>query len=376
MLLVLTYVMLFLVVHAVFRAEYNGKSLPDPDGRMERDVVTLLLLGFFAFRGLPVLNDTNHYYQAQYDLIFRNRDWLHSSTWFYVDDSSIWEPLFQIVQSIIAHLWANPYALIMISAIVLTLATVWYVRRNTSQVALTIFFLMSFCFLPEHYAAMRQGWAISLCYAGLWLQSRRHIKSAVLCVVLAMGFHASAVVILVAQALTLLRFTVRNLIIFAIVGIAVIAMLSPLLEIMEMAENIYVQESAARNMNLAAFLNLFFYLSLAAISWWLGRRYNIPAPSRIVLWSCTLCILFSFSSIFVTVAYRFTCYFSIFFILLLLHYLEAAPHRMRNAVLTLLVILGVAKLGIELQYRNEWKHLVPYSFYDFRQGIQNEVFEY
>lgn len=376
MLFVLSYVLLFLVVHLAFRVEYGGLRLSDSHGRMERDVVTLLLLVFFAFRGLSVLNDTNHYYQAQYDLIFRNRDWLHSPTWFYLDETSIWEPLFQYVQSIVGHLWANPYGLIMASAVVLTLATVWYLRRNTRQMALAVFFMMSFSFLPEQYAAMRQGWAIALCYLGLWLQSRRWVKSSVVCTLLAVGFHTSAVVVLVVQLLCMLRFSVRNVIIMAAGGLAVIALLSPLLELMELAEHTYVQESEARNMNLAAFLNLFFYLALAAISWALGWRYRISAPSRIVLWSCALCILFSFSALFVTIAYRFTCFFGVFFILLLFHYLEAAPRPTRNAVLTLLVIVGMAKLGVELGLRNEWKHLVPYSFYDFSRGIQNENFNY
>ena len=44
--------------------------------------------------------------------------------------------------------------------------------------------------------------------------------------------------------------------------------------------------------------------------------------------------------------------------------------------LVIAVVIYLAKLIVVITFKNEWNHLVPYSFYDFEPGLHNWHFGY
>ena len=335
----------------------------------------IALFIFWGFRDLPILNDTNHYYQAQLYLL--NDPQFEKCKLFFLDPDSIWQPGFQIIQWLIGKIWNNPYAIILFSALSVIFSTLWFTKKYTNQVALVVFFMLTFGVLNGQISAIRQGWAMCIFYVACNYMEKNKKVIVILLILLAMQFHSSAYVLFLLYGISFLPVSKRNILIVMFGGIIFLYLLSPIMQMLDYGDSKYIVSAAEReSAAVGAILIVLLQILLLGVLYKQNKKYNIPVPNSIIVWGIVLSLIFNLAAIPIQVFGRFSVYFGIFQILYLAHCLKYMPRSTKHAILSFFVIISLARTGVILEYRNEWSHLVPYSFIDFSLGIQYKDFGY
>ena len=119
----------------------------------------ILLFVFFGFRGLPVLNDTAHYYAHLYNHL-RYQSFYNESI-FSTDSNERFEYGYLVWTHFIAkYVWCDPYSIILISALIVTIANLLLVKQYTNRIAITVFLQLNT--LITEYGLLRQSYAICI----------------------------------------------------------------------------------------------------------------------------------------------------------------------------------------------------------------------
>ncbi len=274
----------------------------------------LLLFIFFGFRDLPILNDTAHYYRHVRHL-FSNMPF-DNTPWYTFDSSSNFEEGFQIFLRIIGLVISKePYSIIIITSFITTASLLWFLNKSTSHVAFAVFVLMTSTFLLGCYSAIRQSLAVSVSYIFYWCYGDSKY--------LVTGMEREAVPL--AQLLDTL-FILACLLFYYIYG------------------NKYKEEIEKDKLYVS------FALSALIVNIWALPCFS-PFPLGMF----------------------FSQYAVVLFINSL--YQEEAAKRLKILKCTVVAIL-VLRILIVLIYRDEWFHLVPYSFFDFSLEHQKTLFGY
>lgn len=356
MIVIILYIFSFLLLHYIAK-NFSYKT------RVQLEIIGsfALLCIFFCFRGLPVLNDTNHYYQAQI-LKLNDRD----LPWFYYEPLSKWRPGFQIFQQILIKVWPDPYALIFISSLIFSIGSIWFVKKNTSQVAVTIFFMLGLGAMFGQYAAMRQSCAMMGLYVGCYCLMKKKYIYSFFFLLLATQFHASVECMFLFFVLTFIEPSKHNIRIVLLICVVLLAALFPILNMFDYGDNHYVTDSIERGaIAVTGIINTSF-LGLAMLSTIkLKKKYNIQSPHKVIVWGAILCIFFNAASTIVMVFDRFALYLVIFNVIHFLHYVFRAPRNVGRQFLLIAIMVVLFRTIGEIGLKNEWKHLVPYSFFEF-----------
>lgn len=375
MIIILLFCVMFLFTGYLSKHLYNEKA----QRSVEIILCFLILFAFFGFRGLPVLNDTAHYY--------RHAKALYSSgsfdvlPWFYFDSSDRFEEGFQIFSRIIGHLFhKEPYSLVMVSALITTLSTIWFLRKNTHHIGFSIFVLLSSSIMFTQYSAMRQSIAIALSYF-LYdaFHEKKYIKS-VCFGMIAYTFHHSAIILVLPLLLNIIPFNRRNLIIIIATSVTVSLCIYQLLSLLGYANHRYYDVSMGRTTPpLAHMLDTLFVAICLLVYYSIHKRYSIYSDQEDKLF-----VSFAFSAFIIDlcaisclILNRYSLYFSQYAVILLVNSIYAIPQGPdRKIIKTSLVIILLLRLIIVLQYKNEWFHLIPYSLFDFSLEHQTTNFGY
>ena len=372
MFFLILYFLLFILIHHLTKPVNNLKPLFKQEQVI---LVFITLFIFWGFRNLCVLNDTNHYYLAQYYLI--NSSEFKNSSLFFIDRDSRWEVGYQVLSCIIGKIWENPYAIIQVSAFAIIVSTIWISSKYTNMLSLLVFFLLGFGILIEQFSAIRQGWALTFFYIALNLLRQQKTIFGIICIICAIQFHSSAIVLLVLVALSYVRPSKSNISYVSIICIIIIVGLYPILNRLDFGDSKYVVEAMERDtLALGAILICVLQLFTMILSFVLLKKYNVAPPDGLLIWGCLLGLFFNCAAIKIQVFSRFSIYFGIFFILFLLHVLSRVPKSVRNNCIVFFVILLLLRTFVVNEYRNDWSHLIPYSFFDFSEGIQLKDFGY
>lgn len=353
----------------------------------------IILIVFFACRDLPILNDTSHYYGYMWKTI--NIYGYH--------DYSIWDNVYKtkfeygflIWSRIIAKYISNDaYSLIFITAIIQSIFIVYFVRiYNREKIALTIFFLTSFCLM--FYAAMRQGYAMMFFLIGYrMLEKGKNILWYFVCVGIAFMFHQSAILTIFFPILLRVRALKRAIIVTVFCALLMAVFIYPLLEEAGMDESIYYRTNLKRStFPLAAVLNVLLNLFFILLSIWLWKTYKVKNAPRGLVWSWVITLCYGIISVPFLIFGRVVAYWQIFIPIGLVYmYIKAKEniscnlsgrvvsysHKKMSPEMILMIafVVYVAQFMVILLMKNEWYHLVPYSFYDFKPGLHNFHFGY
>lgn len=345
----------------------------------ETIICFVLLFIFFGFRGLPVLNDTAHYYRYA-NTLYSSKEF-DELPWFYFDQSGRFEEGFQIFSRIIGHLFdKEPYSLIMVSALIFTISTIYFLRKNTNQIGLSIFILLSSSILFTQYSAIRQSLAIAMSYF-LYdaFINKKYIKSIFLGII-SYFFHYSAIILLLPFLLSNISFNRRNIIIVVIIAIVTSFNIYQLLILLGYANHRYYDISIARTATpIAQILNTLFTLICLVLYYTIHKRYSLHiygenktfisfAFSALIMDICAIpCLILS----------RYSLYFSQYAVVLLVNSIYAIPQGSdRRIIKVILIITLLLRLITVLSYRNEWFHLIPYSLFNFDLEHQQTDFGY
>ena len=374
MLFITIYLYLFLLINTIFnRLEISLQKRRN----IESFLCFTLLLIFFGFRGLPVLNDTAHYYEHFRDLIFEN-GFLQKGI-IYIDEKERFEPGYQLFERILGHLTNEPYMVILISSLIFTISFIYCIRKFTYRISLSIFImLLSITALISMYSSIRQTFAVCIFfYAYENLINSQYIKYYII-ILIACFFHSSAAILFILPLLNHINLNRKNIAIVIILAVISAIFMNTIINIAGISDSIYYDQQLKRErMPLSAILNFITVVLIIIFCYYLKRKYHITEEHKMLWWLSILNICFSMLSIVFIILYRYAQYFYPLQIMLLIILLLKIPQqKSRTFYISAIITLFFIRFITILTLKNEWFHLYPYSFFEFGKIYYNTNFGY
>ena len=336
----------------------------------------VLLFGFFGFRNITVLNDTPHYYGAYYQLTHL-KNYVESSIFTYRILLSF-EYGYQVFQhTLIKYVSKEPFTIIIVSSLIISWGNIRFISRQTRHIALALLMMLLSGVLFDQYCLIRQSFALMFFYAALPYLKQERWKPYAALVGCAAFFHLSALVLLILPFLQRIRICKRNVAIILTIALLISVTVYELFNLAGLGETKYFLMNIKRNtFPIGAVLDGTLMLALLLTCLWLYKKMGMTSYDKTTFWIgisglCVCIITPSFLSFFRLNIFIWPIIYLTFF-----RFVDAddpmtdygaqqqcQPLR-RQIMLTALVVLAV-RMAMILIFRNEWYHLVPYSFYDF-----------
>jgi hypothetical protein len=346
--------------------------------KAEAVVAFLLLMGFFGFRGLSVLNDTAHYYRAQQAILTS----IHRVPWFHYNPDLKFEIGFQMFMNAVGKIFPDdPYMLIILTSLIVTVSYIAFFRRYCRQILFPLFLSLGTMMLPGIYAAERQSIAIALTFVVLYLWQNKRYRLALCIAVLAFFFHKSSYIIFIPIILSRFKLTDKNVFIFFIIGLVIGLNIYALFNYIDYSDNHYVVSAEARS---TAPIAMILILIVEIIKLSIYRIVNgsfEPKDSNSHVDRLFVCFALTNAVICVWSSYclplgRYHMYFAPYSIVLFCRAITMARPRVAETMKIVSVIVAMFYCSIVITYRNEWHHMVPYSFYDYSDTHRETYFGY
>lgn len=368
-------------------------EMPYRQSRKIQSIIGFFLIFlFFGFRDLPILNDTAHYYGHYYEMLSDSYGLSHI---FEYDPYERFEYGFQVLERLLIRFVSkDPYTIIVFSSFVITICNIFLFRKYTQRVALGLF--LFFINVPQ-FSAIRQSFAVMFFYLAFEYLLKKKYLYYFLLVIVAFLFHKSALILLLLPFFNMMSLNKRN-IIFCFVGSIVVSyMIFPLLQILNMTDSIYYETSMEREkLPIGQAIIALQNIIMATASYLLWKRTpNVMIPKPFV-WSTIMTISLSIIAIPFGIISRYCSYFSPYLFLMFIYYIEHSRCNINvttsysasseknyhpissqgKKILVFFILLNIVKFIVVNTFKNEWSHLIPYSFYDFAPGIHNYDFGY
>lgn len=339
----------------------------------------ILLFVFFGMRGLSVLNDTAHYYAHLYNHI-KYQSYLDQSI-FTTDPHERFEYGYLVwIHFITKYIWCDPYSIILISALIVTVANLLLVKQYTNRIALTVFLLLNT--LITEYGLLRQSYAICISYLAFNFLMKRKFVIYYILIAIAYMFHHSAIVMAIFPIFSFIELNKSNITKAFIATIIISVCIYPIISILGMGNSFYYEGNEDRTAApIAAMINAVLSIFLAYAAYYMHKEFKSKLPNPIITWAviCGLClsiINISFLS-FNRLALYFIPYITIFFIYIYDNCIAENPSNKKIKTILFIIILAFfGKMILTIALKNGWHHLMPYSMYDFYEGFHDYNFGY
>lgn len=375
MIFITAYLYIFLLINTIFNRLYIS-SLKQRKN-IESFICLILLIIFFGFRGLPVLNDTAHYYEHFRDLIFEN-GFLQKGI-IYIDENERFEPGYQLFERILGHLTNEPYMVIFISSLIFTISFIYYIRKFTYRISLTIFImLLSITALISMYSSIRQTFVVCIFFFAYEKLVNHQYFKYYITILIAYFFHSSAIILLILPLFNLIDLNKRNIILVIIAAVISAIFINTIINIIGISDSIYYDQQLKRErIPLSAILNFLTAVLLIIFCWYIKQKYHITENHKMLWWLSILNICFSLLSIAFIILYRYTQYFYPLQIILLIILLLKIPfQKSRTFYISIIITFFFIRFITVLILKNEWFHLYPYSFFEFGKVYYDTNFGY
>lgn len=336
----------------------------------------ILLFGFFGFRNITVLNDTPHYYGAYYQLTHL-RNYVESSIFTYRILLSF-EYGYQVLQhALIKYVSKEPFTIIIVSSLIISWGNIKFVSRQTRHIALALLMMLLSGVLFDQYCLIRQSFALMLFYAALPYLKQERWKPYVALVGCAAFFHLSALVLLILPILQRIRICKRNVAIIFGIALLISVTVYEIFNLAGLGETKYFLMNIKRDtFPIGAVLDGSWMLLLLLTCLWLYKKMGMTSYDKTTFWIgvsglCVCIITPSFLSFFRLNIFVWPIIYLTFF-----RFVDADDpmteygaqrqcQPLRRQLMTTALALLTVRMSMILIFRNEWYHLIPYSFYDF-----------
>ncbi len=373
MIAILLYISAFLVLDGVSDLFTRSK-------RMQFQAITafILLMGFFGFRGLSVLNDTAHYYRAMQHIL----SGIAQAPWFYYDPDLKFEIGFQMFMNVIGKLFPHdPYMLTILTSLIVTISYIAFFKRYCRNILFPLFLCLGTMMLPGVYAAERQSIAIGLTFIVLYLWQNKRYRLAICIAVLAFFFHKSSYIIFIPILLSRFKLTDKNVIIFCLIGLVIGLNIYALFNIIGYSDNGYVMYGEGREATPLAQILIMLLGILEILVYRIVNGSFEPKDTTTSIDHLFVCfaltgIVVNIWSSFCLPLGRYSMYFSPYAISLLCRAIAMSKQSMRGLLKIATVVMAISYASIIMTYRNDWHHLLPYSFYDYSETNRQTHFGY
>ncbi|MCM8872181.1 MAG: EpsG family protein [Paludibacteraceae bacterium] len=339
----------------------------------------ILLFVFFGFRGLPVLNDTAHYYAHLYNHL-RYQSYFDESI-FTTDPHERFEYGYLVwIHFIARYIWCDPYSTILISAFIITVANLMLVKKHTDRIALTIFLMLST--LITEYGLLRQPYAICISYLAFNFLMKRKFVIYYILIAIAYMFHHSVIIMAIFPVFSFVELNKSNITKAFIATIIISVCIFPIISMLGMGNSFYYKGNEDRTATpIAAMIIAVLCILLVYTAYYLHKEFKSKLPHPMITWAvvCGLClsiINISFLS-FSRLALYFMPYITIFFINIYENCIAENPGNKKIKTILFIIILAFfGKMMLTIALKNGWHHLTPYSMYDFYEGFHDYSFGY
>lgn len=382
MIVILLYYLLFLGVTAF------SKFLKSDEVQryFETFMCFILLFVFFGFRDITILNDTPHYYGFYYKLAHYN-NYANTSIFAY-DAHDRFEYGYQVfVHFLIKYVSKDPYTIIWVSSLIITVGNLWFINRHTKDVAFTVFAILILGSFWAQYCLIRQTLAMMVFYVAYTYLEKDRPWPFCLLVVAATLFHYTAVAMLVLPLLKRLKPNLRNVAIMLTTAVVIAVVLLKLMQALGLTNNLYFQQMMKRdNAPIAAIMDCAMMALLLLTCTYLHWRMRLQQIDRTYFWTGVFAMCVAIVTIVFLPLFRINTYLWPVIILMLLRYLspsyqfreQAAENsgisqewQLRKVLQMAVVIALLARSVVTMTFRPEWNHVVPYQFYDFSDSYHN-----
>ena len=327
-------------------------------------VLASLQFGFLmAFRDLSVGTDTRTY-AALFMQVGASNDL------FSVINSA---PLYSLWCKLVYILWADPQAIVIANAVLVTVGIGVFIFRNTSNAAWSYLYYILFYFYFTSFNATRQYIALVLAINSYYYIRNKRLIPAVLLIAAATMVHNTAVVLAIALPLIYLKLDTRRWMLFGVLGGTVMLFSSQLLALFVQVfdrYSMYVDGSSpysigdvGQNRKIVITL-LYLVIVLVAVYLLTYRRHLFSEEERSRLYQCSLILLVAvfigFASTRSLLLSRVEMYFSVFVIVVVPDLLKAFGRWKYVIYFASFVSVGAA---MTIQLLDNLSHVVPYRFF-------------
>ena len=226
---------LFSLLFAILSHRY---SLYDPINgvylRKERFFYTIMSIGMIMFAGLRITyNDTGSYREAYRVLVTAEQGIIAGIDWLKIGEN----PGFEVVLRVMKYWNLSEYAFVMIFSVFTVGVHLWFFRKYSCNLFLTIFLFIAFDAYVFQFAAIKQCTAMACCLIATDRAINKKYGSFLLYVLVGTLFHPYALMYLCVPFLSFRpwsKYTFIMLVIFALVGFGLQSMLGTLLDVTDM----------------------------------------------------------------------------------------------------------------------------------------------
>ena len=280
----LYYLLFFIIFWRTRNNPYSKKTI-----RTHLFLAFILLFVIFGFRDISVLNDTPHYYSPIRDKMSMG----NNIGWFDISPFSRFEPGYQIFENFIAKTFNNPYFIIIISSLLITVANINFFKKTNQGLYLCLFLMLNFQ-LENQYSAIRQAIATIIFYYGFSQFIKGNVKIFVCSIFFATAFHITAIMMLILLPLSKMQFNKKTIFLFVIAFIVIANyLIEPLVNIFS-SDNQYVNTNEEReNLPLASLIFSLLNVWLLYLSRNISFKYKIEVNNK-QWFASTTCVLISF----------------------------------------------------------------------------------
>ena len=382
MIVILSYYLLFLAVTAFSR------FLKSEEAQRYFEIIMcfILLFVFFGFRDITILNDTPHYYGFYYKLAHYN-NYANSSIFAYNADDRFEYGYQVFVHFLINYVSKDPYTIIWVSSLIITIGNLWFINKHTKDVAFTVFTILILGSFYAQYCLIRQTLAMMVFYIAFTYLERDKTLVYCLLIVLATLFHYTAIFLLILPLLKKLRVNVRNVTIMLTAAVVLAVLLLSLMAALGLTNNLYFQQMMKReNAPIAAIMDCMLMAVILLTCLYLHWRLRLKQVDTTYFWTGVFAMCVAIVTIVFLPLFRINTYLWPVIILQLLRYLspsyvfkeqalEGIPvgkeWQLRKLFQMAFIVLLLARSVVTLTFRPEWNHVVPYQFYDFSDSYHN-----
>lgn len=227
-------IMIFSIVMAIlshYTSEYY--TIENKYGRKDRFFYTIMAVGMILFVGLRTgYNDTGTYLHG-YEQISPDMGIFEGIQWTKLGAN----PGFWATNRILVHLGAAPQTFLMVYAIATVGIYLWFIRKYSCNLPLSVFMLLTFAGYTFTLAAIKQCMAMALCMIATDRAVRKKYLSFVVFVLLGALYHPYALMYLAVPFLTFRPWSYKTALMlgaFALVGISLQSLLGGILDITDM----------------------------------------------------------------------------------------------------------------------------------------------
>lgn len=236
-------IVIFSMVMALLSHNHSGY---DPINcryhRKERLFYSIMAIGMVLFAGLRTMYNDTLTYLYGYEILSRQEDVFSQIDWLKIGDN----PAFIFVQGILLKLGASKQTFLMLFSIFTVLVPLWFLRKYSCNLWLSIFLYVSIAGYTFSLAAIKQCTAMAFCLIATDRAINKKYISFLIYLLLGSLFHPYALMYLVVPFLFFRpwsKYTLIMLVVFAILGFALESLLGTLLNVTDMLGENYSAES-------------------------------------------------------------------------------------------------------------------------------------